>query len=164
MVNWFIDCLEPDSSDPDNIKEAKLKAQNEYYLITFEIKDEECGCEMLYEATATIEYNPETKKSNISYDVIQEYDYTRDNLIKLGFYTKDEIYSINDVIEKFDDYTDDWDYDEEIIINHKQDIIDILKTLPDKNYPYTDLYEIIEYNHKLEILFEELEYQYEKFE
>ena len=163
-VNWFMDCLELDSNDPDDIKEAKLKAQNEYYLIKFEIKDEECGYEMLYEATATIEYNPKTKKSNISYDIIQEYDYTRDNLIKLGFYTKDEIYSINDVIENFDDYTDDWGYNEEIIINHKQDIIDILETLPDKDYPYRELYEIIEYNHKLEMLFEELEYQYENFE
>ena len=61
-VNWFMDCLELDSNDPDDIKEAKLKAQKEYYHIQFEIKDEEPGCEMLYEATATIEYNPETKK------------------------------------------------------------------------------------------------------
>lgn len=143
-INWFMDCLEPDSNDPDDIKEAKLKAQNEYYLITFEIKDEECGCEMLYEATATIEYNPETKKSNISYDVIQEYDYTRDNLIKLGFYAECEICSINDVIENFNNYTDYWDVDKEIIINHKQDIIDILKTLPNQDYPYTELYELIE--------------------
>lgn len=163
-VNWFMDCLELDSHDPDDIKEAKLKAQNEYYLIQFEIKDEECGCEMLYEATATIEYNPETKKSNISYDIIQEYDYTRDNLIKVGFYTDDELFSINDVIENFDNYTDYWGIDEELIINHKQDIINILKKLPNKDYPYVELYEIIEYNHKLEMLFEELEYQYKKFE
>lgn len=33
-----------------------------------------------------------------------------------------------------------------------------------KQTPYVELYEIIEYNHKLEMLFEELEYQYEKFE
>ena len=153
-VNWFMDCLELDSHDPDYIKEAKLKAQNEYYLIKFEIKDEECGCEMLYEANATIEYNPETKKSNISYDIIQEYDYTRDNLIKLGFYTKDEIYSINDVIENFDDYTDYWGYDEELIINHKQDIINILKILPNKDYPYTELYELIESHPLLDDLFD----------
>lgn len=163
-VNWFMDCLQIDSSDPEYIKEAKLKAQKEYYRIEFEIRDEEPGCEMLYEATATIEYNPETKKSNISYDIIQEYNYTRDNLIKVGFYTDDELFSINDIIENFDDYTDYWGYDEELIINHKQDIINILKILPNKDYPYTELYELIEYNHKLEMLFEELEYQYEKFE
>lgn len=163
-VNWFMDCLQIDSSDPEYIKEAKLKAQKEYYRIEFEIRDEEPGCEMLYEATATIEYNPETKKSNISYDIIQEYDYTRDNLIKVGFYTDDELFSINDVIENFDNYTDYWGIDEELIINHKQDIINILKKLPNKDYPYVELYEIIEYNHKLEMLFEELEYQYEKFE
>lgn len=156
-VNWFMDCLEPDSSDPDDIKEAKAKAQNEYYRIEFNIKDEEPGCEMLYEAIATIEYNPETKKSNISFDTIQRYDYTRDNLIKIGFYTEGELFSINDVIENFDDYTDYWGCDEELIINHKQDIIDILETLPNKDYPYTDLYEIIEYNLKLEELFDELE-------
>ena len=155
-----MDCLELDSSDPDDIKEAKLNAQNQYYRIEFEIKDEEPGCQMLYEATATIEYNPETKKSNISYDITQEYDYTRDNLIKVGFYSKYELFSINDVIENFDDYTDYWGYDEKIIINHKQDIIDILKTLPDKDYPYFDLYEIIEYNLKLEELFNELEQTY----
>ena len=159
-VNWFMDCLELNSSDPDDIKEAKLNAQNQYYRIEFEIKDEEPGCQILYEATATIEYNPETKKSNISYDIIQEYDYSRENLIKLGFYTEDEIYSVNDVINNFDDYTDYWGYDEKIIINHKQDIIDILKTLPDKDYPYFDLYEIIEYNLKLEELFNELEQTY----
>ena len=159
-VNWFMDCLEPDSSDPDDIKEAKAKAQNEYYHIKFDIKDEEPGCQILYEATADIEYNPETKKSNISYDITQEYDYSRDNLIKLGFYTEDEIYSVNDVINNFDNYTDYWGYDEKIIINHKQDIIDILKTLPDKDYPYFDLYEIIEYNLKLEELFNELEQTY----
>lgn len=159
-VNWFMDCLEPDSSDPDDIKEAKAKAQTEYYRIEFDIKDEEPGCEMLYEATATIEYNPETKKSNISFDTTQRYDYTRDNLIKVGFYYEDEIFSINDVINNFDDYTDYWGYDEDIIINHKQDIIDILKTLSNKDYPYFDLYEIIEYNLKLEELFDELERTY----
>lgn len=159
-VNWFMDCLELDSSDPDDIKEAKLNAQNQYYRIEFEIKDEEPGCQILYEATAIIEYNPETKKSNISYDIIQEYDYSRDNLIKLGFYTEDEIYSVNDVINNFDNYTDYWGYDEELIIKHKQDIINILKTLPDKDYPYFDLYEIIEYNLKLEELFNELEQTY----
>lgn len=159
-VNWFMDCLEPDSSDPDDIKEAKAKAQNQYYRIEFDIKDEEPGCEMLYEAIATIEYNPETKKSNISFDTIQRYDYTRDNLIKVGFYTEGELFSINDVIENFDDYTDYWGCDEELIINHKQDIIDILETLPNKDYPYTDLYEIIEYNLKLEELFDELERTY----
>lgn len=155
-VNWFMDCLELDSHDPDDIKEAKLKAQNEYYLIQFEIKDEECGCEMLYEATATIEYNPETKKSNISYDIIQEYDYTRDNLIKVGFYTDDELFSINDIIENFDDYTDYWGYDEELIINHKQDIINILKILPNKDYPYTDLGEIIDAHPTLDDFFENI--------
>ena len=122
-INWFMDCLEPDSSDPDDIKEAKVKAQNEYYRIEFDIKDEEPGCEMLYEAIATIEYNPETKKSNISFDTIQRYDYTRDNLIEVGFYTEGELFSINDVIENFDDYTDYWGCNEELIINHKQDII-----------------------------------------
>ena len=155
-----MDCLEPDSSDPDDIKEAKAKAQNEYYRIEFDIKDEEPGCEMIYEAIATIEYNPETKKSNISFDTIQRYDYTRDNLIEVGFYTESELFSINDVIENFDDYTDYWGCDEELIINHKQDIIDILETLPNKDYPYTDLYEIIEYNLKLEELFDELERTY----
>ena len=155
-VNWFMDCLELDSNDPDDIKEAKLKAQKEYYHIQFEIRDEEPGCEMLYEATATIEYNPETKKSNISYDIIQEYDYTRDNLIKVGFYTDDELFSINDIIENFDDYTDYWGYDEELIINHKQDIIDILETLPDKDYPYTELYELIEAHPTLDDFIETL--------
>ena len=159
-INWFMDCLEPDSSDPDDIKEAKVKAQNEYYRIEFDIKDEEPGCEMLYEAIATIEYNPETKKSNISFDTIQRYDYTRDNLIEVGFYAEGELFSINDVIENFDDYTDYWGCNEELIINHKQDIIDILETLPNKDYPYTDLYEIIEYNLKLEELFDELERTY----
>lgn len=163
-INWFMNCLEPDSSDPNDIKEAKLNAQNQYYRIEFDIKDEEPGCEMLYEAIATIEYNPQTKKSNISFDTIQRYDYTRDNLIAVGFYTEGELFSINDVIENFDDYTDYWGCDEELIINHKQDIIDILKTLPNKDYPYTDLYEIIEYNLKLEELFDELEYLYEKDE
>lgn len=153
-VNWFMDCLKPDSNDPYNIKEAKLKAQKEYYHIQFEIKDEEPGCEMLYEATATIEYNPESKKSNISYDIIQEYDYTRDNLIKVGFYTDDELFSINDIIENFDDYTDYWGYDEELIINHKQDIINILKILPNKDYPYTELYELIESHPLLDDLFD----------
>lgn len=153
-VNWFMDCLELDSNDPDDIKEAKLKAQKEYYHIQFEIKDEEPGCEMLYEATATIEYNLETKKSNISYDVIQEYDDTRENLIKLGFYTDDELFSINDIIENFDDYTDYWGYDEELIINHKQDIINILKILPNKDYPYTELYELIESHPLLDDLFD----------
>ena len=143
-INWFMDCLEPDSSDPEDIKEAKVKAQNEYYHIEFDIKDEEPGCEMLYEATATIEYNPETKKSNISFDTIQRYDYTRDNLIKVGFYSEYELCSINDIIENFDDYTNDWYCDKEIIINHKQEIINILKTLPNKDYPYTELYELIE--------------------
>lgn len=153
-VNWFMDCLQIDSSDPEYIKEAKLKAQKEYYRIEFEIRDEEPGCEMLYEATATIEYNPETKKSNISYDIIQEYDYTRDNLIKVGFYTDDELFSINDIIENFDDYTDYWGYDEELIINHKQDIINILKILPNKDYPYTELYELIESHPLLDDLFD----------
>ena len=111
---------------------------------------------MLYEANSTIEYNPETKKSNISYDIIQEYDYTRDNLIKVGFYTDDELFSINDVIENFDKYTDYWGYDEEIIINHKQDIIDILETLPDKDYPYTELYELIEAHPTLDDFIETL--------
>ena len=155
-VNWFMDCLQIDSSDPEYIKEAKLKAQKEYYRIEFEIRDEEPGCEMLYEATATIEYNPETKKPNISYNIIQEYDYTRDNLIKVGFYTDDELFSINDIIENFDDYTDYWGYDEELIINHKQDIIDILETLPDKDYPYTELYELIEAHPTLDDFIETL--------
>lgn len=159
-VNWFMDCLELDSSDPEDIKEAKLNAQNQYYHIEFDIKDEEPGCEMLYEATATIEYDPETKKSNISFDTIQRYDYTRDNLIKVGFYSEGELFSINDVLKNFDNYTDYWGCDEKIIINHKQDIIDILKTLPNKDYPYRELYEIIEYNLKLEELFYELEYLY----
>lgn len=155
-VNWFMDCLQIDSSDLEYIKEAKLKAQKEYYRIEFEIRDEEPGCEMLYEATATIVYNPETKKSNISYDIIQEYDYTRDNLIKVGFYTDDELFSINDIIENFDDYTDYWGIDEEIVINHKQDIINVLKTLPSKDYPYTELYELIEAHPTLDDFIETL--------
>lgn len=156
-VNWFMGCLEPDSSDPEDIKEAKLKAQNEYYLIKFEIKDEECGCGVLYEATATIEYNPETKKSNISYDVIQEYDYTRDNLIKLGFYTEDELCSINDVIENFDKYTSEWDIDDNLIIENKHEIIKILKQLPYKEHPYSELYELIENYIELEDFLENLQ-------
>lgn len=156
-VNCFMDCLEPDSSDPEDIKEAKLKAKNEYYYIQFEIKDEEPGCEMLYEATATIEYNPETKKSNISYDVIQEYEYTCKNLLDLGFYADGEIVSVNELINNFDNYTSEWDIDDNLIIENKHEIIKILKQLPYKEHPYSELYELIENYIELEDFLENLQ-------
>ena len=81
-VRWFLDSFEISDEDSEQIKQLKEKCQNEFYEISFDINDEESGCQFIQSAVATIDYDPITKERDYTYDVTTNYDYTVDNLIK----------------------------------------------------------------------------------
>lgn len=90
-VRWFLDSLEFSDEDSEQTKQLKEKCQNEFYEISFDINDEESGCQFIQSAVATIDYDPIEKEKDYTYDITTDYDYTVDNLIKLGFYNDGDI-------------------------------------------------------------------------
>ena len=150
-VRWFLDSLEISDEDSEQIKQLKEKCQNEFYEISFDINDEESGCQFIQSAVATIDYDPITKERDYTYDVTTNYDYTVDNLIKLGFYDDSDILSAEWLINNYNNYFyNENDKNDKIFIKNKTEIVDLLKKHPYKDCVYYDLEDLIVDHEELE--------------
>lgn len=143
-VLWFLDSLEFSDEDSEEIRKLKEKCQKEEYAIQFDINDEESGSQFIVSAFATIDYDPEKDIKDYTYDVIADYDYNVENLIKLGFYDDGEILSPSYLIDNYDTYfTDEYDKNEAIFIDNKDEILPLLKSHPYQTSIYYDLDELV---------------------
>ena len=143
-VRWFLDSLEFSDEDSEEIKKLKEQCQKEKYEIQFDINDEESGCQFICTAIASIHYDPEKDIKDYTYDVIADYDYTVENLIKLGFYDESEILSPSYLIDHYDTYfTDEYDKNDAIFIYNKDEILPLLKSHPYQTSIYYDLDELV---------------------
>lgn len=143
-VRWFLDSLEFEDNDSEEIKKLKEQCQKEKYEIQFDINDEESGCQFIVSAFATIDYDPKNDIKDYTYDVIADYDYTVENLVKLGFYDEGEILSPSYLINNYNTYfTDEYDKNEAIFINNKDEILPLLKSHPYQTSIYYDLDELV---------------------
>lgn len=149
-VRWFLDSLEILDKDSEQIKQLKEKCQNEFYEISFDINDEESGCQFIQSTVATIDYNPITKERDYTYDVTTNYDYTVDNLIKLGFYDDGDILSADWLIDNYNNYfTDEYDAIDKIFMDNKNKIVKLLQCHPYDDCVYYELDDLIEDYDKL---------------
>lgn len=143
-VSWFLDSLEFEDNDSEEIRKLKEKCKKETYEIQFDINDEEGGCQFIETAIASIDYDPEKDLKNYTYDVTCNYDYTIENLIKLGFYDEGEILSPSYLIDNYDTYfTDEYDKTETIFIENKDEILPLLKSHPYQTSIYYDVDELV---------------------
>ena len=150
-VQWFLDSLEFSDEDSEEIKKLKEKCQKEEYAIQFDINDEESGSQFIVSAFATIDYDPKNDIKDYTYDVIADYDYTVENLIKLGFYDEGEILSPSYLINNYDNYfTDEYDKNDAIFMSNKDEIVKLLKDHPYPSSIYYDLDELVIDHKKLE--------------
>lgn len=150
-VQWFLDSLEFSDEDSEEIKKLKEKCQKEEYAIQFDINDEESGSQFIVSAFATIDYDPKNDIKDYTYDVIADYDYTVENLIKLGFYDEGEILSPSYLINNYDNYfTDEYDKNDAIFMSNKDEIVKLLKDHPYPSSIYYDLDELVIDHEKLE--------------
>lgn len=150
-VRWFLDSLEFSDTDSEQIKQLKEKCQNEFYKIHFDINDEESGCQFIVSAVATINYDPITKEQDYTYDIITDYDYTVENLIKLGFYDDGNILSAEWLIDNYNNY---FYYEnnktDKLFIDNKTEIVNLLKEHPYRDCVYYDLNDLIVDHKELE--------------
>ena len=143
-VSWFLNSLEFSKNDSEEIKKLKEKCQKETYEIDFEINDEEPGCQFIVSAIASIDYDPSQNLKNYTYDITADYDYTVENLIKLGFYDDGEILSPSYLIDNYNVYfTDEYDAIDKIFMNNRNEIVKLLKSHPYLDSVYYDLNELI---------------------
>lgn len=143
-VRWFLDSLEFSDEDSEEIKKLKEQCQKEKYEIQFDINDEESGCQFIVSAFATLDYDPKNDIKDYTYDVIADYDYTVENLIKLDFYENGEILSPSYLINNYDTYfTDEYDKNDAIFIDNKDEIVKLLKSHPYQTSIYYDLDELV---------------------
>lgn len=158
-VRWFLDSLEFSDADSEQTRQLKEKCQNEFYEIHFDINDEESGCQFIQSAVATINYDPIEKEKDYTYDVTTDYDYTIDNLIKLGFYDDGDILSADWLIDNYNNYfyAEDNEIDK-LFINNKTEIVDLLKKHPYRNCVYYDLEDLIVDHKELETFLNQKRY------
>lgn len=150
-IRWFLDSLEFEDDDSEEIRKLKEKCQKEYYEIEFDISDEESGAQFIYTAIASIHYDPEQDLKNYTYDVTCEYDYTVENLIKLGFYYEGEILSPSYLIDNYDPYfKDEYGENYTIFIENKDEILPLLKSHPYQTSIYYGVDELVTDHEKLE--------------
>lgn len=143
-VSCFLDSLEFEDNDSEEIKKLKKQCQKEKYEIQFDINDEENGCQFIVSAIASINYDPEKDIKNYTYDVTADYDYTVENLIKLGFYDKGEIISPSYLIDNYDNYFNEkYGKNDVIFIKNKDEILPLLKSHPYQTSIYYDSYELV---------------------
>lgn len=143
-VSWFLDSIEFEDNDSEEIRKLKEKCQKEEYEIQFDINDEEGGCQFICTAIASIDYDPSQNLKDYTYDVTADYDYTVENLIKLGFYNDGEILSPSYLIDNYNIYfTDEYDAIDKIFMNNRTEIVKLLKSHPSPSSIYYDLDELI---------------------
>lgn len=66
-VSWFLDSLEFEDSDSEELRKLKEQCKNEKYEIHFDINDEENGCQFIVSAIASIHYDPKkTSKTTLT--------------------------------------------------------------------------------------------------
>lgn len=158
-VCWFLDSLEFLDNDSEEIRKLKEKCQKEEYAIQFDINDEESGSQFIVSAVATIDYDPKNDIKDYTYNVIADYDYNVENLIKLGFYDDGEILSPSYLIDNYDTYfTDEYDKNDAIFIENKDEILPLLKSHPYQTSIYYDLDELVIDHTPLEEFLVEKEY------
>jgi hypothetical protein len=143
-VEWFLDSLEFEDNDSEEIRKLKEKCQKEEYAIQFDINDEESGSQFIVSAFATIDYDPKNDIKDYTYDIIANYDYNVENLVKLGFYDEGEILSPSYLINNYDTYfTDEYDKNDAIFMSNKDEIVKLLKSHPYPSSIYYDLDELV---------------------
>ena len=143
-VRWFLDSLEFSDEDSEEIRKLKEQCQKEEYAIQFDINDEESGSQFIVSAFATIDYDPKNDIKDYTYDVIADYNYNVENLVKLGFYDEGEILSPSYLIDNYDTYfTDEYEKNDAIFIDNKDEIVPLLKSHPYPTSIYYDLDELV---------------------
>ena len=158
-VRWFLDSLEFSDADSEQTRQLKEKCQNEFYEIHFDINDEESGCQFIQSAVAIIDYDPIKKEKDYTYDVTTDYDYTVDNLIKLGFYDDGDILSADWLIDDYNNYCyEENDEIDKLFIDNKTEIVDLLKKHPYRNCVYYDLEDLIVDQKELETFLNQKRY------
>lgn len=158
-VRWFLDSLEFSDADSEQTRQLKEKCQNEFYEIHFDINDEEFGCQFIQSAVAIIDYDPIKKEKDYTYDVTTDYDYTVDNLIKLGFYDDGDILSADWLIDNYNNYFyEENDEIDKLFIDNKTEIVDLLKKHPYRNCVYYDLEDLIVDQKELETFLNQKRY------
>ena len=158
-VRWFLDSLEFSDADSEQTRQLKEKCQNEFYEIHFDINDEESGCQFIQSAVAIIDYDPIKKEKDYTYDVTTDYDYTVDNLIKLGFYDDGDILSADWLIDNYNNYFyEENDEIDKLFIDNKTEIVDLLKKHPYRNCVYYDLEDLIVDQKELETFLNQKRY------
>ena len=156
-VKCFLNSLEFDKDDSEQLRKLKEKCQKETYEIQFDINDEECGNQVLYTAIASIHYNPNEGIKDYTYDITENYDYTVENLIGLDFYEEGDIVSASYLINNYDLYFTQ-KYDDAIFIQNKDAILQLLKSHPYPENVYYDLDELISDQEELKKYLEEKGY------
>ena len=158
-VRWFLDSLEFSDADSEQTRQLKEKCQNEFYEIHFDINVEEYGCHFIQSAVAIIDYDPIKKEKDYTYDVTTDYDYTVDNLIKLGFYDDGDILSADWLIDNYNNYFyEENDEIDKLFIDNKTEIVDLLKKHPYRNCVYYDLEDLIVDQKELETFLNQKRY------
>ncbi len=143
-VRCFLDSLEFEDNDSEEIRKLKEQCQKEKYEIQFDINDEESGCQFICTAIASIHYDPEKDIKDYTYDVTTDYDYTVENLIKLGFYDEGDILSPSYLIDNYDNYfSEEYGKNDIIFIENKNQILQLLKSHPYQTSIYYDLNELV---------------------
>lgn len=158
-VECFLNSLEFNTNDSEQLRKLKEKCQKEPYKIHFDINDEEGGNQVLCTAIASIYYDPNQDVKNYTYDITENYDYTVENLISLDFYEEGDIVSASYLIDNYDTYfTDKYNHIYAIFIENKEEIIKLLKSHPYPDSIYYDLDELIVEHTPLENFLIEKEY------
>lgn len=104
-LRWFFNCITEPFIDPeyarlqDSIKNTPFKVEVSYF-------DSEAGCDFILEANAQLHYNPADEEPiTIDVHVQDSGDYTASNLIKFGFYTKNEVWDTEYILKENDQNT-----------------------------------------------------------
>lgn len=80
------DWLKQGAEKSDELRKAWEEINKHYWVVEYDFQDEEGGCGVLYTMGCYVEHQPNEDRALYSINYEDDYEYTPENLVELGFY------------------------------------------------------------------------------
>lgn len=135
-VDCFFDCIDT-NSDNDEVVALSKEIFDEAFEIKFDFIDSESGSNFVHSGLASATYNAGDKE--IAYDICNSGDYTVENLIDYGVYEFGEIFSVQWLIDNYDEYFKN----KELYMKYREEILEILNSCDFKESVYDGFEDLV---------------------
>ena len=135
-VDCFFDCIDT-NSDNDEVVALSKEIFDEAFEIKFDFIDSESGSNFVHSGLASATYNAGDKE--IAYDICNSGDYTVENLIDYGVYEFGEIFSVQWLIDNYDEYFKN----KELYMKYREEILEILNSCDFKESVYDEFEDLV---------------------